>query len=452
MEELLYGRELLWKELPRELQKAIQEEKIKVKIIPSYYVEKGIDYCQRCQTPLTKVKAEECTCRQACAYCRNCIKMGKVKKCSVFYSLVEPNYFSNYKQTKLSWEGQLSKQQEKAARTVRDTVGKKAEVLLWAVTGSGKTEMVFRGIEYALLQQQRVCIATPRVDVCLELAPRLKAAFPHTSICVLYGEMEEPYAYTQLVISTTHQLFRFKDAFDVIIIDEIDAFPFYLDESLQFTVKKAQKKKAAIIYLSATPNKKMKKDISKNKLEAIILPARYHGHSLPVPQLKWCSNWRINVLKRFHRTSFGKKVAQKIKSHRRFLIFVPNIEWMLALEKTIQKYYPEVLFTAVYAEDPKRKEKIQKMRNQEFQFLLSTTILERGVTFSNIDVLVIGAEDSIFTEAALVQIAGRSGRSPQFPTGEVWFFHEGQSLAMKRAVKQIKEMNRLAKKRGLIDE
>jgi competence protein ComFA len=82
---------------------------------------------------------------------------------------------------------------------------------------------------------------------------------------------------------------------------------------------------------------------------------------------------------------------------------------------------------------------------------LTTTILERGVTFPNIDVAVVGAEDDTFTESALVQIAGRVGRSPQFPTGDITFFHYGITRAMIRARNQLLRMNRQARMKGLID-
>ncbi|MFK4997169.1 hypothetical protein ACI2OX_04930 [Bacillus sp. N9] len=55
-------------------------------------------------------------------------------------------------------------------------------------------------------------------------------------------------------------------------------------------------------------------------------------------------------------------------------------------------------------------------------------MLERGVTFPNIDVAVIGAEDDIFTEAALVQISGRVGRSSEFPNGTITFFIMGERV------------------------
>ena len=194
----------------------------------------------------------------------------------------------------------------------------------------------------------------------------------------------------------------------------------------------------------------MQKQVQKNQLLATILPARYHGHPLPEPKMKWCANWKKSVLQSFLKTSLGKKVAEGVRLEKRFLIFVPNIEWMLRLEKVLRKIFKEVPFEAVSAEDSNRKSKVMQMRNEEIQFLITSTILERGITFQNIDVFVIGAEDRVFSEAALVQIAGRCGRTPDFPTGEVIFFHDGKSLAMKRAVKQIKRMNVLAKKRGLV--
>lgn len=135
---------------------------------------------------------------------------------------------------------------------------------------------------------------------------------------------------------------------------------------------------------------------------------------------------------------------------RRFLLFVPHIELMQELATCLKVHFPDAVFTSVHAEDPERKEKVLQMRQGKIDFLLTTTILERGVTFKDIDVLVLGAEDKTFTEAALVQIAGRAGRHKDFPTGEVLFFHYGQTKEMKAARKQLVQMNHWATERGLI--
>lgn len=84
------------------------------------------------------------------------------------------------------------------------------------------------------------------------------------------------------------------------------------------------------------------------------------------------------------------------------------------------------------------------MRKQEIDALITTTILERGVTFPGIDVAVLGADDVVFSMAALVQIAGRVGRSPQRPKGTVLFICPMLNRNIKRAQAHIKFMNRKA--------
>ena len=54
-------------------------------------------------------------------------------------------------------------------------------------------------------------------------------------------------------------------------------------------------------------------------------------------------------------------------------------------------------------------------------------------------------------KAALIQIAGRVGRKIEEPNGLVLFLHEGVSLSMMSAKKDITKMNRLGYKRGWLD-
>ncbi|MDQ0206771.1 late competence protein required for DNA uptake (superfamily II DNA/RNA helicase) [Alkalicoccobacillus murimartini] len=73
---------------------------------------------------------------------------------------------------------------------------------------------------------------------------------------------------------------------------------------------------------------------------------------------------------------------------------------------------------------------------------MTTTILERGITISRVEVAVLGAEADLFTESALVQIAGRVGRDRMSPNGDVVFFHYGKTDAMYAAKRHIIQMNR----------
>ena len=88
-----------------------------------------------------------------------------------------------------------------------------------------------------------------------------------------------------------------------------------------------------------------------------------------------------------------------------------------------------------------RKDKVLQLRNGQRKGLLTTTILERGITIKNVQVAVVGAESAIFTSAALIQISGRVGRNPQFPDGEIVFFHHGITRQMDKARAKIQEMN-----------
>ncbi|MGX7395077.1 DEAD/DEAH box helicase [Carnobacterium mobile] len=445
---ILSGREVLLEEINEPL-----EGLGSISQVSGFFELNGQLTCRRCGTSeRSKRQAAPCSCGPDCYYCTNCLQMGKIKRCSILYTEKEQNQFLPLEEPILTWNGTLSRQQQEASKELVATIEKDGKRLVWATTGAGKTEMIFKGIEVALRSKKRICIASPRVDVCLELAPRLTSAFQKVPQVLLYGGTEESYRYTQLVLATTHQLMRFKQAFDVLIIDEIDAFPFHIDETLQFAAQKAKKDNGSLIYLSATPDKKMQREIKQGTLAASILPARYHGFPLPVPHLIWNGNWQKRIRQKKTTGKFFYCIQQLIAKKRRFLIFLPNIALMQKLAEQLRELYPDKQFATVYAEDPERKEKVLAMRHENYDWLLTTSILERGVTFKDIDVLVLGAEDPTFTEAALVQIAGRAGRHRDFPTGTVLFFYYGQTKAIKRAVKQIKQMNRLAFERGLVEK
>ncbi|WP_244094216.1 DEAD/DEAH box helicase [Jeotgalibacillus salarius] len=333
----------------------------------------------------------------------------------------------------LQWEGSLSEPQQKASDCLVESLASKKSTLVHAVCGAGKTEILFKAVEVALLKGLRVCIATPRRDVVQELAPRFKKAFPTTIIESLYGGSEDRLPFAHLTIATTHQLIRFKEAFDVMVIDEVDAFPFSADAALQRSSHNARKKNSTLIYLSATPSRKIKTE------QTFKIPARFHRFPLPVPETKWLGNWRKGLLK----NKIDPAVLKWLAAHPKALIFMPDIESMEAYSKILD-------LPSVHSADPDRSEKVMQFREGKFNVLLTTTILERGVTFSGVEVAIVGADDSVFTEGALVQIAGRVGRDPKKHDGNVTFFHNGLTDAIVRAQRHIVLMNKEAGKLGYI--
>lgn len=78
--------------------------------------------------------------------------------------------------------------------------------------------MLFHGIAKALQKGERVCIATPRTDVVLELVPRLQKVFPNVNVASLYRGSEDRDKDAALVVATTHQLLRYYRAFQVLLL------------------------------------------------------------------------------------------------------------------------------------------------------------------------------------------------------------------------------------------
>lgn len=135
--------------------------------------------------------------------------------------------------------------------------------------------------------------------------------------------------------------------------------------------------------------------------------------------------------------------TQQLVKERQTLIFCPTIKWLLDFEEVLKRTFPTVKIGTAHGKDSQRQAKVTAMRQGAYQFFLTSTILERGVTFKDVDVIVIGSNQGLFTKAVLIQIAGRVGRSSEHPTGLVLFIHDGWSRSMKQAIKEIKKMNRL---------
>ncbi|WP_394186924.1 DEAD/DEAH box helicase [Metabacillus halosaccharovorans] len=451
LQKHLDGKELLLTEIPfslETLQAHYEQGHVKL-TVGIGKKQKGL-LCNRCGNSNSSLFASfscsKCGERN-CYYCRNCIMMGRVSECTPLYSWSGP-MVQVPQSSGLDWKGVLSKGQALASDQVVKAVRDHSELLVWAVCGAGKTEVLFKGIEQALSDNKKICIATPRTDVVLELAPRLQKVFPSISVSALYGGSEDRHKHATLTISTTHQLLRFKQTFDCIIVDEVDAFPYSADSSLQFAVQKSRKEKSSLIYLTATPNKKWKNEVLQNKRKAVRIPARYHGHPLPVPEFVWVGNWKKHLEKGRLPSKVIKWLKTRITANKQAFLFVPSISIIDDVVKICRKLDERI--DGVHAEDPERREKVTKFRSGSMPVIITSTILERGVTIPNSDVAVIGSEDDIFTESALVQISGRVGRSASFPNGNVTFFHYGKTQAMVEARKHIMKMNEEAKHGGFL--
>ncbi|WP_379138070.1 helicase-related protein [Paenibacillus sp. sgz500958] len=320
--------------------------------------------------------------------------------------------------------------------------------LLWAVTGAGKTEMIFPLLDSVLASGGRVLVATPRRDVVLELAPRLASAFPQERLTVLYGGSQDRWNDGAITLATTHQLLRFYQGFDLVILDEVDAFPYHNDPMLAFAAREACKIDGFFIYLSATPPQELQKQVRAGILPHARVPVRFHGHPLPVPK---CIRMPAvaECLKRqnLHGT-FIQTLRHSIERNAQIFIFVSRIAHIQGLLVLLRKNFPGLKIAGTSSKDPERADKVTAFRRREITMLVTTTILERGVTVPRSDVYILDADSSLFDDASLVQMSGRAGRSKEDPHGLVYLAAPRPNRSQRVAIAQIRTMNAIAAQKG----
>lgn len=416
-------------------QELSHEERQQAKQIPSMKKEKEQLSCQRCGSQIE----EEWHLPIGAFYCRECLIMKRIRSDQKLYYFPQECF---PKQDVLKWSDQLTPFQERVSQGLLQAVDKKEATLVHAVTGAGKTEMIYQVVAKVIDQGGAVCLASPRIDVCLELHKRLQNDFA-CEIALLHGE-SDPYFRTPLVIATTHQLLKFYQAFDLLIVDEVDAFPYVDNPVLYHAVNNCVKVTGLRIFLTATSTDELDRKVKQGELKRLSLPRRFHGNPLIVPKPIWLSHFNRYLEKNGLPPKLKLYIEKQRKTAYPLLIFASEIKKGEKLKEILQEKFPneKIGFVSSITED--RLEQVQAFRDGKLSILISTTILERGVTFPRVDVFVVEANHQLFTKSSLVQIGGRVGRSMDRPTGELIFFHDGLNQSIKRAIKEIKQMNQEA--------
>lgn len=313
----------------------------------------------------------------------------------------------------------LSDSQQQASLKILSYIKNGKSVIVNAVCGAGKTELVYKSIEFMVNNNKKVAFAIPRKDVVIEIYNRLKHDYPTLKMCKVHGGCNE-ILQGSLVVLTTHQLYRYKKYFDMLILDEADAFPYYNNEQLQnFLLDSVD---GPIIYLSAT----IKETFYKFTRNVVYVNRRFHNKDLPVPEIK-----------KYYFFNKMKVLNDTIKSinYKPLLIFVPTISIGKELSNKLKIPF-------VYSSFHEKEKYIKMFKENKIKQLITTLILERGVTFKNVQVIVYEADHAIFDESSLVQISGRVGRKKDAPYGNIYFLIKNKTESIKKCIKQIKMKNK----------
>lgn len=184
--------------------------------------------------------------------------------------------------------------------------------------------------------------------------------------------------------------------------------------------------------MSATPSKEIIKEFSKPGRDMLSLRTRYHKKPIPVPVSRiGFGPWKYVVLIR--------KLREYARRGKQCLVFVPSV----AMAESLFRFTRIFVKGGNYVSSKRvgRPEVIEAFKKGKFRYLITTAVLERGVTIRDLQVIVFGSDNRIYDSASLIQIAGRAGRKADAPKGEVLFLASAESQGMKDAIKEIRYCN-----------
>ena len=355
-------------------------------------------------------------------YCRRCIS----------FRGEEVEHKPSYpKKAPIHLEYELSPEQLELSDRLVENYKKGIDSLVFAVTGSGKTEITLGIIKYVVEKGEKVAFAIPRKDVCTELCNRLRNIFRNNKVIALYGGHNKD-KYGDIVVLTTHQLYRYKKYFSLIVLDEIDAFPFKGDPVLYKMFENSLC--GHYVMMSATPSKEVIKLFSNPGKDILRLDIRYHRHPLPVPLIKV-----IPDLFSFFYLIY--KVKRYLKENKKVFVFAPTIERCESLYKSVSLFCRGGNY--VHSKRKNREEIIRKFREGTYCYLIATSVLERGVTVANLQVIITNSDHFVYDSGTLIQISGRAGRKKEAPEGEVIFIAKRKTNEMVDAINKINESNKV---------
>lgn len=166
-------------------------------------------------------------------------------------------------------------------------------------------------------------------------------------------------------------------------------------------------------------------------LAMVELFQRPHGYPLIVP----------DVIRGGNLSLCYKLISILIEQRRKkiqTIVFVPTIAMAMRLSRCLSLYFRCTSFTS------KREHKeriIEAFHAGKYEFLVSTTVLERGITIRGIYIIIFHGEHIVFNEASLIQMIGRVGRSIEMPEGKGWFLCTKQTNDISRCIMAIQKMN-----------
>ena len=173
-------------------------------------------------------------------------------------------------------------------------------VLIYGVTGSGKTEIYLQAIEHALHQGKDSIVLVPEISLTPQTVERFRARFQNQQITVLHSNLSAGERHDQwhkirdgqshIVIGARSAVFAPVQALGLIVIDEEHETSYKQDEAPRYNardvaVMRAKIERAAVVLGSATPSLESFYNARRGRYTLATLPTRVDNKKMPIMRI-----------------------------------------------------------------------------------------------------------------------------------------------------------------------
>ena len=173
-------------------------------------------------------------------------------------------------------------------------------VLLYGVTGSGKTEVYLRAAEHALAQGRQVLVLVPEINLTPQLEARFAERFAGVPTASLHSGLTPPQrlknwlaahsGQARLVLGTRLAVFASMPELGLIVVDEEHDPSYKSQEGARYSARdlaiyRAHQEKLPVILGSATPSIESWQRSEEGRYQRLNLPARI-GDGAAMPRVR----------------------------------------------------------------------------------------------------------------------------------------------------------------------
>ncbi len=199
----------------------------------------------------------------------------------------------------------LNSEQEEALQAVSEAMANPSEskpILLFGVTGSGKTEVYLRAIRKAIEEGRTAMVLVPEIALTPQTVERFKSRFAEMQdqIAVLHSHLSDGERHDEwhkihsgiarIVIGARSSIFAPLENLGIIIVDEEHEGSYKQDEAPRYhardmAVLRAHREKAAVLLGSATPCLESWQNAQAGKYRLVRLANRVDDKKMPVVRI-----------------------------------------------------------------------------------------------------------------------------------------------------------------------